>query len=87
MYISVRLFNEGKNTLLAIMNEMGLKVGQNCQNEAQAQDENQIARAEASTSAASEDARNAASFIREASTDVGDADRNLLYSPGIDSDW
>ena len=52
VYISVGLFDEGKNTLLAIMNELGLKVGQNCLNEAQAQDEDRVARAEASTSGA-----------------------------------
>ncbi|KAE8741785.1 hypothetical protein FOCC_FOCC012693 [Frankliniella occidentalis] len=83
-YLAVCNFNEGCNTILAVLKEAGITVGQRCADECGKRDEKRIASATRKTAAATKEARIA---LRQARIDAQDkqvAEEGQMYGPGID---
>ncbi|XP_039303732.1 uncharacterized protein LOC120357462 [Solenopsis invicta] len=82
-FLAVCLFNEGFNSILKIMNIMGLKIGQNAKTFADNRDNERVKRSEQHTS---HEAKKARITKRQEKTDQHEffeVEEGLLYGPGI----
>lgn len=82
-FLAVRIFNEGFDTILQIMNVMGLTIGHNVQIYAHARDNERVQRSNKRASYTSKEARTARREEAAALHDFFEAEEDTLYGPGI----
>ncbi|KYM95562.1 hypothetical protein ALC62_13786 [Cyphomyrmex costatus] len=82
--ISACVFNEGCSAHLAMLNSMGITLGQNAHNYCRQADEKRITEAERRAQLATREARILRRQQQSSTLDVAEAAEDLLYGPGID---
>lgn len=85
--IAVCIFNEGHNTVMKIMEELGITVGSRCQEQLQQRNESRVSKAEAKMAAATKEARISLREARRRAQEDAIEEEGVLYGPGIDSEW
>lgn len=86
-WISASVFNEGRETILKIMDTLGCKIGRYSVAYAQKMDEKRISRAEMRSSHESKEARLQRKKDKTLRNELFEESEGLLYGPGIDEEW
>ena len=82
-YLAVCIFNEGFNSILHMLNVMGIKIGNVSKTFAAIRDNNRIYRSEKKAWQESKEARIARRQEQAAQNDYFEAEEGILYGPGI----
>ncbi|KYN26620.1 hypothetical protein ALC57_04013, partial [Trachymyrmex cornetzi] len=83
-FLAICIFNGGYINILKIMEMMGVIIDKSAHDLALSRDENRLKRSEYHASTSSKDVRIANREEKAAQNDFYEAEKGVLYSPGID---